>query len=92
MKNHWPRQKAAGWTLPWTGNWSRSQESELGQACPIQRDSTSPEIEEESNNNVSTSARTPHLVPNEALEGKLVTQSVYPPVLQIPGELLAYFE
>ena len=33
-----------------------------------------------------------HLVPNEALEGKLVTQSVYPPVLQIPGELLAYFE
>ena len=33
-----------------------------------------------------------HLVPNKAFEGKLVTQSVHPPVLQILGELLAYFE
>ena len=31
-----------------------------------------------------------HLVPNKAFEGKLVTQRIYPPVLQILGELPAY--
>ena len=33
-----------------------------------------------------------HLVPNEALEGKLVTQSIYPPILQILGDVLAYLK